>query len=423
MKSITVMPKTGAIYEGNMMDSNGLGEYLASVTQYTQKPAVVSLSNELKEKGQEFTAALQPKIGYRVNGVNKELSAALRIKEKMNVIQKTMRGGQYDASKSYEMDQLQQQYNAVVNGDNTNQLTIVQFVNEIIGKLEQPSYVTAAFKHIGLDKLRGKIPEEGWPPVRVQVKRLSEPVPTQAEFGQTEFRIFRNDIHIYVSKEDRMEAVIDPLAAATAQGQIQMLRVRELLALKACSTLEKQTYGNIPSFTANGTSQQPHSGNDAPKAFVDIFTQHHNKWFNYLKYFIFSPQDYRDYLSNWFSFAYSEMSVPQGFGVVPMKGLENYGCTAIISPYQPAGFVYALTGEGAYELDGPYVMDSEYDAEKFADYNILHDFVDYHIAHPARFGEKLTITGVPPGTEFTTNAQVEAFVRPPTDVVVSNPDA
>jgi hypothetical protein len=431
LTSITVLPKTGAIYSGNLY-SEDAGEFiagynnswLASIEATNSMPPVFSGTTE-KDNVKALEAALHQKKGYQITDVEPRLFEAQKLKLKMGEVGKKLRGS-YNASAAKEMNSLQQQYEAVVNGTNTNQVTIVQFVNEIIGKLEQPSFITTAFKHISLDRLRGKIPEMGWPAVNLQVSRLSEPEISATEFGQAEFRILRNDVHIYTSREDRMEATIDPHAVSISQGQIQMLRARELLALKECSTLNYAgdgTYGELPDFTATGTEGVPHGTNDGPKAFVNAIVSHFNTYFNYLKYFIWNPLDYRDYLSNWFSFAYNGVEAPQGFGVTPMRGLEKYGCIAIISPYVPQGYVYALTSEGAYELDGPYIVDSEYDAKKFADYNIVHDFIGYKIHNPKRFGEKLKITTSPPGTEITTNLQVYNKLAPPSDIVIKNANA
>ena len=431
--SVTLLPKTGAIYSGDMIGAGdefvaGYGnEWLASVEPVSGPApgAIAFQASSEKDNLAAFNASLNLSKGYQITEVKPEIFQAKKLELKMNSLKKKLRGA-FNAQVANQYANLEKEYSGVVNGLNTNQVTIVQFVNEIIGKLEQPSYITTAFKHISLDRLRGKIPEMGWPAVNLQVQRLSEPEITATEFGQAEFRIFRNDVHIYTSREDRMEATIDPHAVSISQGQIQMLRARELLALKELSTLNylgDATAGELPDFTATGTEGVPHGTNDGPKAFVNVIITHFNKFFNYIKYFIWNPLDYRDYLSNWFSFAYNGVEAPQGFGVVPMRGLEKYGSVAIISPYVPLGFVYALTAEGAYELDGPYVVDSEYDAKKFADYNIVHDFIGYKIHNPTRFGEKLQIGTSPTGTEITTNLQIYNLLAPPADLVIKNPDA
>lgn len=429
MQSISFFPKSEVAYSGSALDINNIGmdaEWVASFKRIEKSNRVFSAMKKSDETAnlEEMNALLNPRVGYQIDEVREELSAMKRIEGQMNALRKKSHGrNQFNASVMGEMESLQSQYNAVANGDNIDQVTIVQFVNEIVGKLEQASYIATAFKHIALDRLRGKIPEAGWPAVNVQVSRLSEPEIQNTEFGQIEFRIFRNDIPIYISREDRMEATIDPFAVSIAQGREQLFRCRELLALKALSTLVYAgdgTYGELPDFSATGTEGVPHATNDGPKALVNVVLSHFNIWFNNIKYFVWNPLDYRDYLSNWFSFAYAKLEAPQGYGVVPLRGLEEWGCIAIISPYVPQGFVYALTTEGAYELDGPYIVDSEYDAKKFADYNIVHDFIGFVIQHPERFGEKLQITTSPTGTEITTNEQIVDLLRPPTGVVVKD---
>jgi len=429
--TVTLLPKTGAIYEGGIANGNsvsGLGEYLASVDSYErvnpQMDAAIDNGKDFtKEQILQMDAALHTKKGYQITEVSQELRAAKEYEAKSEELERKTKG-RHNYQANMQLSQLESEYKAVVGGSTTNQLTIVQFVNEIVGHLEQPSYIATAFKHIGLDTLRGKIPEMGWPPVNVQVQRISEPKIDYADFGQAEFRIFRNDVHVYTNREDRMEATIDPHTLTTQQGQIQMMRARELLALKALSTLEvNATFGTIPSMKATGTEGVPRATNDAPSDFVNVVVSHFNLFFNYIKYFIWNPLDYREYLSNWFSFAYAGIEAPEGFGVVPMRGLEKYGVIAIISPYVPRGFVYGLTNEGAYELDGPYIVDSEYDAKKFADYNIVHDFIGYLIMNPTRSAEKLILDGITPGVEITTNEQIEIFLEPPANLVQKNSNA
>ena len=351
MQSLTFFPKSMVAYSGSALDINNIGlqsEFVASFKQVEKHTFVYSAMKKSEETANldELNALLNPRVGYQIDEVREELSAMKRIETKIGELNKKSHGRmQFNASVMDEMASLHDQYDAVANSDNIDQVTIVQFVNEITGKLSQASYIATAFKHIALDRLRGKIPEAGWPAVNIQVSRLSEPEIQNTEFGQIEFRIFRNDIPIYISREDRMEATIDPFAVSIKQGREQLFRARELLALKACSTLVYAgdgTFGELPDFTATGTEGVPHATNDGPKAFVNVWQSHFNLWFNEIKYFIWNALDYRDYLSNWFSFAYSKQEAPKGYGVVPMRGLEDWGCVAVISPYVPRGFVYAL---------------------------------------------------------------------------------
>ena len=432
-KSYTFFPGSAVLYSGAVEDINEInmdGEYMATFERKQSSVIPGSEAKGLDAKMQSYVASsIKPRSVYSLSHVRDDLYGAQIAKKKILHYQAMAKGrGQFDAGVQRKLQEAYNEYKeftAEINSDNTNQLTIVQFVNQIIGHLEQPSYVTAAFKNIPLDKLRGKIPEMGFPPVNIQVRRLSEPEISSVEFGQTAFRIFRNDVHIYTSREDRLEATIDPHAVSVSQGNIQAERARELLALKECSNLVVNgTYGTLPDPTSAGTAGL-RSGSDMPDAFVNVITQHFLSFKNYLKYFIFHPNDYRAYLANWFTHAYTQVQVPEGFGVVPFFGLEKYGAVAIISPYMPRSTVYALCAEGAYELDGPKIIDAEYDAKKFADYNVLHDFIGYKIVNPTRFGEKLSmpISGVTPGTEITTNRQVYTALQPPTNLVVKNASA
>lgn len=428
-QSYTFLPGSGSLYSGSIEDGSNIGMDSEFMAQFERKEVIPQSSLVFGEEAKAYIAKNfnSTKGVYQLSDVRTDLFQAQKARTKIAHYQKLAKGrGQFNAEVQSRLQEAYAEYQAsIVDSNNTNQLTIVQFVNQIVGNLEQPSFITTAFKNIPLDKLRGKIPEMGWPPVNLQVDRLNESVIDYAQFGQTEFRIKRNDVHIYISREDRMEATIDPFAVSIQQGNIQIQRARELLALKELSNLSiNGTYGTIPDMTATtSNTAAPRATNDAPYAFVNAMVGHFNTYFNYLKYFIWNPLDYRIYLSNWFTHAYTQVQVPEGFGVVPFFGLEKYGAVAIISPYVPRGFVYSVAQEGAYELDGPKIVDSEYDAKKFADYNIVHDFVGYKIVNPVRFGEKLSLAGVTPGTEITTNKQIYALLAPPANLVVKNSKA
>ena len=430
-QSYTFLPGSGTLYSGEITDIDSIGLDSEFMAQFERKEVVPQSKLNLTPEVRAYVAGVManhPRGVYALQDVKKSLYDAQTAKKKIEYYARRSKGaGQFDDSIRQNLQEAYAEYKAAIGDGNTQQLTIVQFVNQIVGNLEQPSFITSAFKNIPLDKLRGKIPEMGWPAVNLQVDRLSEPIIDYTEFGQTEFRIKRNDVHIYIPREDRMEAAIDPFATSIQQGNIQIARARELMALKELSTLSIDgTYGTIADMSATPSgSSAPGSTNDAPSAFVNVIVSHFNKYYNYIKYFVWNPLDYRAYLSNWFTHAYTQIQVPEGFGVVPFFGLEKYNAVAIVSPYVPRSFVYALANEGAFELDGPKIVDSEYDAKKFADYNIVHDFVGYKIMNPLRFGEKLSVplSGVTPGTEITTNKQIYKLLAPPSNLVVKNAKA
>ena len=402
----TYYPEAQVIYSGAQddLDKCRSSEYLGSM-KFQAKKGATGMNPE-----QEF---LFEHVAEEL-ATNKKMHAQYMAMRKQSV---RGSGGQYGR----EMMKLE----AALTDSAIDQITIVQFVKQIIGQLTNVNVIARAFQNIPTNRLRGKIPEGGWPGVSVQVDRLSEPQITHSDFGQNEFRIKRNDVHIYISREDRMEAAIDPFSYSTMQGQKQLLQTRDLLALKALSTLEvNSTYGTFDDVTTKDADVTiPRSRYDSTDQFMSVINQHFTTYRNHIKYIIMHPQDYRAHQTNFYTNNNLKTVPGTNWGVFPFEGLTNFGITAITSPWVPRSNVYCLTNEGAYELDGPKVVDSDYDAKKFADYTPMRDFVGYIISNPPRFGEKIDfpLAGVTSGTEITTDAQIARLLEPP--AVVKNANA
>ena len=396
----TYYPKDQVIYSGAQEDLEHTrdSEYLGS----------------MKFQAKTGATGINPEQEFLFEHVAEDLSHNKKMLTKYMAMRKQSRRG--EGRFGNEMAELK----AALNDSAVDQITIVQFVKQIIGQLKNVNVISRAFQNIPTNSLRGKIPEGGWPSVSVQVKRLSEPQITHTDFGQNEFRIRRNDVHIYISREDRMEAAIDPFAFSNMQGQKQLMQTRDLLALQALSSLEVNgTYGTFDDITAKDADVTvPRSRYDSTEQFLDVIVQHFTTYRNYIKYLIINPLDYRAHQTNFYTRNNIKQEPTQAFGVVPFDGLGQYGVTAIISPWVPRSVVYGLTDEGAYELDGPKIVDSDYDSKKFADYTPMRDFVGYIISNPPRFGEKINfpIAGVTSGTEITTHRQIETLLEAP-DVV------
>ena len=121
---------------------------------------------------------------------------------KLRMIQRQVRRGYVHPQAHARMRHLQ----AELNDTTIPQITIIPFVQQITGMISAFNVVSRAFTHVPANNLRGKIPEGGWPSVSVEVSRLQEPTIEHTDFGQTEFRIRRNEVHLYMNKEDRMES-------------------------------------------------------------------------------------------------------------------------------------------------------------------------------------------------------------------------
>ena len=408
--TVTYFPKDQTAWSGDHKDINNVrsNEYLGTIEKVVPEPNT-------------FGASIKP-TEFKFSEVSNGLSETLHAMKKSAAI-KRRGNGRFNAAWNRELQQLES--SAALNDSAINQVTIVQFVQKIIGQLQNVNEIAKAFVNIPSNNLRGKIPEGTWLKPSIQVDRLSEPDITHSDFGQTEFRIKRNDIHVYISREDRMEASVDPYTWSIAAGQKQLLQSRDLLALKELSRLEvNSTYGNFSDVTTKDSEVSvPRSNVDSVDQFLEVINGHFTTYRNYIKYIIMHPQDYRAHETNFYVRNNIKQEPTKGYGVTQFTGLTAQGVTAILSPWVPRTNVYCLTDEGAYELDGPKIVDSEYDAKKFADYTPMHDFIKYLIVNPARFGEKISfpISGVTSGTEITTDTQIETLLTPP--AVDKNSDA
>ncbi len=413
-------PSSMELREGQSTSIDHAGEFLASMRSIA--PTAEQLSADAGPNTNTGPGAYPT---YVINEISPKLAAARRAQLDIALAQRAIRRGDVTPQTAARLNYLTR--NADINDSTIHQITIVQFVQQMIGRINAVNVITRAFTRIPADNLRGKIPEGGAPGVSVQVKRLSEPKIVHTDFGQTEFRIRRNDLHLYINREDRMEATIDPLSFSSSQGQIMLMQVRDLMALKELSrapTVPTAFPGGAMSIDSSGQHVVPRAEADSIALFQEIIIAHWTKWRKIFKWIIMHPQDYRIHETNYYARNKRDPNPATPWGINPFAGLEKWGTMAILSPWVPRRRAYFLTDEGAYELDGPKVVDSEYDARKFADYFPVRDFVGYLLVHPERFAGKVDInTGAALGDEITTDAKIEELVRLPDDAVVKNDDA
>ena len=410
----TFYPECMEIREGNWPNIERAGPHLATYAAVTPKEAAIDEN-------------MAPNRMYSM--VLKEASEALtarrhNILEWGHLKRKEKRGMALTPPEMHRLYNLTK--SADLNDSSIFQITIVQFVQQIIGQISSFNVINRAFTRIPADNLRGKIPEGGAPEVTVQVRRLTEPTITHTDFGQTEFRIRRNDMHLYFSREDRYEASIDPLPFSAAQGNKLLMQVRDLMALQTLSEAPEITTTTFPMDNNSiGSSQAmfvPRAAADSTGIFQEIVVNQWVKWRNEFKYIIMHPLDYRIHETNFYSRNKMTANPASANGITPFLGLERWGVTAIISPWVPRNRAYFVAGEGAYELDGPKVVDSDFDALRFADYFPVRDFVGYKLVHPERFTGKavLNIENVTTADEITTDRQIQDMVKLPEDTVAKS---
>lgn len=393
-ETITYFPQDGAIYAGHHTDIDGTrpSEYLASITPETK----------------------DSKTEYKFTDVSEHLANIKRSQLKYREFRRP-RGNRQEAAR--QMDMLER--SAALNDSAIQQVTIVQFVQQMIGRIENASIIAKSHTHVPANNLRGKIPEGGFPSVTMQVGRLQEPEITHTDFGQKEFRIRRNDCHLYISREDRMEATIDPFSWSTMNAQKQLLQARDLLCLKELYLAYSSADTTLEDPTAGMTNVVPRAEHDTIGGILGAITSHFTKYRNRISKIVLNNLDFRAIQTNYFVRNNIKQEATQAWGVVPFPGLESQGVTAYISPWVARNIMFGLTEEGHYELDGPKVVDSEYDAKKFADYTPMRDFVGYLHVNPDRFGVRFAM----PTSEFlatttgdvgtiTTDKKIEELLGP-----------
>ena len=415
----TYFPAAMELRAGNNPDIEEAGEYLAS---YVEAPHTRSAADMPMAEG-------HPPGGEIVlEGASRALRGRRMAQLELMTLRKQAARGTLTGGRWNRLHTLTK--SADLNDSAIHQITIVQFVQQMIGKINSLNLINRAFTRIPADNLRGKIPEGGAPGITIQVKRLQEPTITHTDFGQTEYRIRRNDMHLYISREDRMEATIDPLSFSSMQGNQLLMQARDLLALQALSNATDFTDVTFPAGAGQtiGSSTMnivPRAAADSSGIFQEILLSHWNKWRKIFKYIVMHPNDYRVHETNYYSRNKQNPNPVSGWGITPFLGLEKWGTNAILSPWVPRNRAYFITDEGAYELDGPKVVDSEFDVRKFADYFPVRDFVGYLLVHPGRFTAKavLNIEDVTTGDEITTHSQIQKLVELPENAVVKNDDA
>ena len=419
-ETYTYLPDEKVLYTGYLEDYRDVGysnQFIASLERIGKKDfnAARTVDGRIEELP----------IEYQVTDVSELVAATKKAQTEYNAAKKAMRhpGGIRSRQFAANYNRMMVEKTAELNDSAIQQVTILQFVQGILGQIETESQVAKIFINLSLGQLRGKIPEGGTPGITIQASRLSEATINHTDFGQTEFRIRRNDIHLYIPREDRMEATVDPMVFSTAQGQLVMKQARDLMALQEASNLILQPDNVISDPTTTTGTVMPRATNNPIGEFMAMIQNHFTEHKNRLKYFVMNALDYQAIQSNFYIRNNIQSAPAEGWGIVPFIGLESFGIQAVISPWCPRRTGYALCSQGAYELDGPKIVDTEYDVKHFADYSPIRDFIGYKIVNPARYGEKfeIEIAGVAKEKEILTDDDIQTRLKSPK--VDKNPDA
>jgi hypothetical protein len=398
-KQIMYMPEDGSVYRGEFDDSDIDG-------YFGNEQFLAKIEREADAKG---------KIHGKITAASPGLQKIAVTMAKLRKLRPYMAGAPNpDVAKEYAKLRVQAR-EAAINDVSTKQLTIVQFVTDMIGLIQNSVTLTQAVTKINSNMLRGKVPEISAPNVQVQVPRLASPHYETTETGQTEYRLKRNEVLLEIPREDQLEQTIDRFPWAIKGGNLQLAQTRELLLLKACAGITSVTPTTIGDAAATTQGVMPRADNDVVGTLANLISSHFTSKRVWLNRFLMSYNSYRFINTNFYARKHDDPKPVTGPGVVPFVGLEQFGARAFLSPWCPDEFIYALGDEGCYELEGPKVVDEEYSMEKFARQHAVRDFVGYLLVNPSRFCAKYKVTadGLSTGTEITTHQQIATLLKAP----------
>lgn len=436
----TFFPKSRLVYAGDYTEIDQVPvrrDYLAALAPDTSvkdlglKAGLTMGERDLREPTTDGIPRVIERLGERFERSSKAvvMVAALR---------RAYKEGTITPMHLRRLEELER--TADVNDGNIFQITIVQFIDSILGEIENDIIVTRAPFAIPLNGLRGKIPEGGWFGVDMQVDRLSEPNIQQNKFGQAEVRIKRNDIHMLMSREDRMEASIDPQAWNTMQSQANRMQARDLQALVALEGIQTSftsAAGGIeynsalnarviddPTENITGGGVFPRAKNDVPGQVQTILKAHFDRYRNRPYRIICGLDTFRALHTNWYSYRGQKPPEAGEYGIQPFPGLGPLGIKAYVSWFAPEGVLYCVGRRGFYEFDGPMSVETSYTQRKYADFTSVRDFIGYFVMNSHRYCEKIVvpldgINTVAAGSsaggivEYSTFEQVEKKLMPP----------
>ena len=159
----TYYPESMELREGWATDIDHSGPYMAAYVDHLEETKKAALEYNMA-KGRLYDS----KIDHTSDALrNRRMNHLERV-----ALRKAFKRGGLAVSQMHRLDQLTR--SADLNDSAIYQITIVQFVQQIIGQISSFNVINRAFTRIPADNLRGKIPEGGAPEVTVQVRRLTE---------------------------------------------------------------------------------------------------------------------------------------------------------------------------------------------------------------------------------------------------------
>jgi hypothetical protein len=348
----------------------------------------------LKPKETKKTSFGNPYKTYQISKFNASVTKALQaIKAKKE--------GRFDASL----------FEAAINSTNISHITVIPMIREMLGIPDNEFFLENAFRSVPVPQLKARIPERDTFRPQLSLDRLEELDFANLKFGEANFDLKHNDAPIMVPTEDRMTANFDPYTMGLDEASRSLKEARNALALWELTKLSTNA-STVADITAVSSGL---SLNNPKKDLANIFNTFYQANRARINITCWNPVDYQLYEANTWVHGYAPGKDVTDYGMVQLAGFPDV--LAIIDSMVPRGFVYAVNAFASLKGEGPLQTETWREQRRNADLGVVRDYVQFMIPNKARYGTKISLAGITPGTEPQTLADVRKLVAVPTVAV------
>lgn len=400
----TYSPYANAIFNGDLSTADmTYAEYfgdrmLAEVGIETQ---LVAAKKTLPSIHQDMMVE-KPKFTFQLN-------ASMRKQAKQIAAAKALKKAMWSGQATPQQIMQFQQISASI--DNRAEFVrTIPMIPTIIGEVPDFYFLEQAYTPVNVEKLDAKIPEQDGVGVQLQLSPGQKAQTDRTDFDEHFFKVKRNSCDLLWTTESGMRADFDIKQIDIKNVQKSMRRARDLLALLEFSKLSTTSGLTIRDPTEANTAGFPNSKNNVVEDLADIIANFNTERSALLTDLVWNSVDFVLFSSSYYTTGFVPAPDYAGYGIVATPKIP--GVRSIVSPMVPRGFVYGVDRSAIFKAEGPKATEMERDGSIYSDVGYFHDFVQFKIPNPKRFGLKITIDGVTPGTEVTTLAAARKLTTP-----------
>ncbi len=404
----TYSPKENAIYNGNLGTENfAYAEYFEA-----QKLAELSASPQFSAAMKSLMGSVTPVEIAKKTDYKFTLSAAMR-KQGLQLkaakeFKKKMWAGSLTPVEIMQHQQIQQLKGSM--DSQVEHIRTIPLIPKIIGEVPDFYFLTEAFTSVPVEKLDARVPEMDGIGGTMQQGPGQRTIPDKTDYDEHNFKIKRNDIALLWTSESQIRSDFDIKNIDIRNARLTMKRMRDLQVLIECSKLPDNAALKIRDPTQANGSGFPNSANNVVEDLATIISNFTEARSAPLTHLMWNSIDFVLYQSSFHTTGFVPAPDYAGWGVVATPKIP--GVTSVVSPMVPRGFCYGISKPNAFLGEGPFVTEMDRDAGIYSDVGYMHDFVQVLIGNNARYGEKIIIEGVTPGTEIASLSQAQKLVAP-----------